>query len=202
VLVRFALATVLAVVVTAAALFVMQTMIATARSHLEDPSMRHFVDFVRVQRDERVQAKQRQRQRPPQPEAPPPTSLPPRVDTVVPTSVDMSVPTPQVDTDLSIGGFAGAQGDGEYLPIVKIAPVYPMNARRRQIEGHVIVEYTVTKTGSVRDVRVIEAEPPTIFDHVSIEAALKFKYKPRIVDGEPIEVYGVRNIFRYQLNQN
>jgi protein TonB len=201
VIVRYAVSTVLAVVATVIVLLTMQAMITSVHSQLADPTALHFVDFVRVQREERVQTRNRQRQRPPQPEAPPPSQIPPRVDAMAPATVDVNVAPPEVDTRLEIGGFAGAAGDGEYLPIVKIAPVYPMTARRRQIEGHVIVEYTVTKTGSVRDVRIIEAEPPNIFDHVSIEAALKFKYKPRIVDGEPIEVYGVRNIFRYRLNQ-
>ena len=62
------------------------------------------------------------------------------------------------------------------------------------------VEYTVTTTGSVKDVVVVEAEPKGIFEKVSIEAARKFKYKPRVVNGEPIEVQGVRNRFLYKLD--
>jgi len=57
----------------------------------------------------------------------------------------------------------------------------------------------VTAAGTVKDVVVIEAKPEGIFDKASIAAALKFKYKPRIVNGEPITVAGVRNIFRYNL---
>ena len=82
---------------------------------------------------------------------------------------------------------------------VKIAPAYPMVALNRGIEGYCLVEYTVTAAGTTKDVVVIEAEPKGIFDKASIEAALRFKYRPRVVDGEPIEVRGVRNLFRYQL---
>ncbi len=89
--------------------------------------------------------------------------------------------------------------DGDYLPIVKIAPIYPPVAQSRGIEGHCLVEYTVTTAGTVRDAVVIDSEPRGIFDRVSIQAALKFKYRPREVNGEPIEVRGVRNLFRYEL---
>ena len=53
----------------------------------------------------------------------------------------------------------------------------------------------------VRDIKVIEADPPGIFNKASIGAAKKFKYRPRVVNGEPIEVHGVRNLFRYQLER-
>jgi len=53
----------------------------------------------------------------------------------------------------------------------------------------------------VRDPVVVQAEPRNVFDKASIEAALKFKYRPRVVNGEPIEVHGVRNVFRYRLEE-
>jgi protein TonB len=82
--------------------------------------------------------------------------------------------------------------DGEYLPIVKVAPVYPTRALQRRLEGYVIVEFVVTANGSVRDVAVVESSD-AVFERAAIEAALKFKYKPRVVDGSPIEVAGVQN---------
>ena len=38
-----------------------------------------------------------------------------------------------------------------------------------------------------------------VFERASVKAAEKFKYKPRVVDGEPIEVAGVQNKFTYEL---
>jgi protein TonB len=102
---------------------------------------------------------------------------------------------------MSVSGLGLVASDGDYLPIVKIAPVYPARAQSRGIEGYCLVEYTVTTTGTTKDVVVVEAEPPGIFNKASIAAALKFKYRPRVVDGEPIEVYGVRNLFRYELER-
>lgn len=100
--------------------------------------------------------------------------------------------------DLNIG--AGLQAsDGEYLPIVKIAPQYPRRALSRGIEGYVILEYTVTKQGTVKKPVVIEAEPSNIFDRAAIKSALRYKYKPRIIDGEATEVTGVRTKITFQL---
>jgi protein TonB len=100
---------------------------------------------------------------------------------------------------MDVGGTGWVVSDGEYLPIVKVAPEYPRRALQRGIEGYVIVEYTVTKLGTVENPRVIEAEPAGMFDEAAIKSALKYKYKPRVVDGEPIEVPGVRTIIRFEL---
>ena len=93
---------------------------------------------------------------------------------------------------------AGFAGDGEYLPIVKIAPVYPPAARSRGIEGYCIVQYIVTYSGAVRDPQVADCSH-RFFERASLRASLKFKYKPRVVDGQPVEVSGVRNMFTYEL---
>ena len=78
-------------------------------------------------------------------------------------------------------------------------PASPRRAQTRGIEGYVLLEFVVTKTGAVRDPVVIEAKPPGIFDRSAINAALKFKYKPKVVNGEPIDVAGVRNRITFEL---
>ncbi len=106
----------------------------------------------------------------------------------------------QAKLDLDIG--AGLQAtDGEYLPIVKVAPIYPRRALSRGVEGYVIVEYTVTRQGTVKAPRVVEAEPEGTFDKAAIKSALRYKYKPRVVDGEPTEVHGVRTKITFQLEK-
>lgn len=198
-LARYAIAIGAGFGMTLLVLFIMQALIATARRELDESGTRRFVDFVRVERDETTQRKDRKRDKPPAAEAPPPQAVQPRLDSVEPTQVSVSVPNAQVDVEMDIGGLGLVASDGDYLPVVKIAPAYPMSALSRRIEGYCTVEYTVTPTGSVKDVVVVEADPASIFDKASIQAALKFKYRPRVVNGEPIEVRGVRNIFYYKL---
>lgn len=106
-----------------------------------------------------------------------------------------------VNEGLSLdGGLALESGDGEYLPIVKVAPVYPRRALSRGIEGYVIVEFTVSKQGSVKNPFVVDAQPADLFNQAAIDAALKFKYKPRVVNGEPAEVAGVQNRITFQID--
>lgn len=102
--------------------------------------------------------------------------------------------------ELNIGEGLQAT-DGEYLPIVKVAPQYPRRALSRGIEGYVIVEYTVTKQGTVKDPVVIEAQPESIFNEAAIKSALRYKYKPRVVNGEPVEVGGVRTKINFNIEQ-
>ena len=198
---KYALAIGLGCLATLGVLFTMQSLITSPRAKLDESESRHFVDFVRVERQEALQRRDRRPDKPAEPEAPPPDAIQPRVDSVDPVQATVSAPVApmQVEMDMSVDGIGMVASDGDYLPLVKIAPVYPMAARNRGIEGYCLVEYTVTPAGTTKDVIVVESEPRGIFDKVSIEAALKFKYRPRVVAGEPIEVRGVRNLFRYQL---
>ena len=65
-----------------------------------------------------------------------------------------------------------------------------------------IVEYTVTKQGTTRDIHVVEAKPTGIFDRAAIQSAAKYKYKPRVVDGNPIEVPGVQTKITFVLSND
>lgn len=96
---------------------------------------------------------------------------------------------------------AGVAADGDYLPIVKVPAVYPRRAQEQGVTGHCTVEYTVTATGATRDARPVDCEPPGVFEESSVKAALRFKYKPRVVDGQPVEVAGVRNQFLFELDE-
>ncbi len=203
VILRYAVAIGLGLVATLVVLFIMQVLVASPQAKLDESGTRHFVDFVRVERQETLQTKERRREKPVAPDSPPPQSVQPRVDAMDEAQVSVAIPSAPMDVgvEMSISGLGLVASDGDYLPIVKIAPVYPASAQARGIEGYCLVEYTVTSAGTTRDPVVIEADPPGIFNKVSLAAALKFKYRPRVVDGEPIEVLGVRNLFRYELER-
>ena len=104
-----------------------------------------------------------------------------------------------------IGADQPYPSDRELVPIVKVSPIYPRGAQSSAqspgISGHVLLQFTVTATGTVRDPVVVEAKPPGIFDRAAIDAALQFKYKPKVVNGEPVEVAGVRNLIRFELQE-
>ena len=86
-------------------------------------------------------------------------------------------------------------------PLVAIAPPdYPGRAIARNIaRGYVIVEFMVTKSGTTRDIRIVEAVPPGIFDKASLAAAASWKYEPRVIDAQPVDVPGVRRKITFEL---
>jgi len=196
-LMRYGIGLVLGLLVTLGLFLMMQALIKSDRSGLNEGVQGKLVDFVRLDEDVDVQVKERKPKPPPPPDEPPPNMPKPSFD----TSVTQGVAIGQVNAkvDLNIQGTGGFTSDGEYLPIVKVAPVYPRRAQQRGITGYVLLEFTVTSTGAVKDPVVIESQPEGIFDNAAIQAALKFKYKPKVVDGEPVEVAGVRNLIKFEL---
>jgi|TARA_B110001454_G_scaffold85568_1_gene82204 protein TonB len=107
----------------------------------------------------------------------------------------------QIDTGLQLSNASISATDGDYLPLVAIAPQYPTRAAQRGIQGWCLVSFSVNGQGSVVEdsIVVTDAEPPNIFDRSSLRAAARFKFQPRVVDGQGVRVDDVQYLFRYQL---
>jgi len=175
----------------------MQYLIASADPKIDDEKQTKLADIYMPDREIETQIEQKV-EKVDDPEEPPPDLDMPDVDMDM-DNMDVVNIAPQAKVDISISGSGMATGDGEYLPIVKVAPMYPRRAQTRGITGYCIVEYTVTTSGAIRDPRAVDCQPSGVFEKESVKAAAKFKYKPRVVDGEAIEVGGVQNKFTYEL---
>ncbi|MDG1181050.1 MAG: energy transducer TonB [Gammaproteobacteria bacterium] len=107
----------------------------------------------------------------------------------------------QMDTGLELSNASISATDGDYLPLVAIAPQYPTRAAQRGIQGWCLVSFTVNGLGNVVEetITVVDAEPANIFNRSSERAAARFKFQPRVVDGKGVEVAGVQYLFRYEL---
>ena len=198
---RFGIAIAVGAAITFGLLFVMQVLIATGRGAItERHASLKITDFVRVQKPQVVQTRQEQAQKPPDAKEQP--KLPKEASGAnnSGTAISVSVAAPKIGSDVNVGGVNIGVADGEYLPIVKVAPIYPARAAERGLEGYVIVEYTVTKTGTTKDVRVVKSTS-SLFNRAAIESAQKYKYKPRVVNGEPVEVPGVRTKITFVLEK-
>jgi TonB family protein len=79
-----------------------------------------------------------------------------------------------------------------------VPPEFPSKALSQRLSGAVTVEYTVDASGDPRDVRVIEATPPGVFDHAAVAAVKRWHYDPVIANGAPVEV-PVRTSIRFEL---
>jgi len=198
-LARYAFSVVVGVVITLSLLFVMQLLIASGKAALTDPRERAQLDFVRVKRNENLNTEDFTPDKPPPPPEVPPETPPQEMDSVDPNAPTINVAPPAVSADTSIGGPGGMNiAEGDYLPIVRVAPVYPARALSRGLEGYVDLSFTVTTAGTVID-PVVLFSTSSLFERAATRAVLKFKYKPRVVDGVPVDVPGVKTRISFQI---
>lgn len=198
---RYAFSIVVGVIVTLSLLFVMQLLIATGKAALTKPRERAQLDFVRVKRNENLNTADLAPDKPPPPPEVPPETPPQEMDMMDPNAPTINVAPPTVSAETNIGGPGGMNiAEGDYLPIVRVAPVYPARALSRGLEGHVDLSFTVTTTGTVRDPIVIFSSS-SLFERAATRAVLKFKYKPRVVDGIPVDVPGVKTRITFKIEE-
>ena len=198
---RYAISIVTGVAVTLSLLFVMQLLIATGKTALTKPRERAQLDFVRVKRNENVNTQDLVPEKPPKPPETPPETPPQDMDNVDPDAPTIDVARPTVVANTDIGGPGGMNiAEGDYLPIVRVAPVYPSRALSRGLEGFVDMSFTVTSAGTVKDPIVLQSTS-SLFERAATRAVLKFKYKPRVVDGIPVEVTGVKTRITFELEE-
>ncbi|MEZ4332791.1 MAG: energy transducer TonB [Myxococcota bacterium] len=190
-------------VVTFGLFYLMQSLIGV-EGKLDESKAPKVVDFVRVQRSEVVQQKTR--------EAPKKVTLdetppPPDMSTDQSTSLDPDAIGVAAVVEEGGGGSEGGGGlgmlsaDGDAVPLVRVPPQYPERAAQQGKEGRVLVEFTITKSGSVKDARVIAAEPPGVFDQAAVKSVLQWKYNPKILNGKPVEQRGMKTSVVFKLDQ-
>jgi len=106
---------------------------------------------------------------------------------------------PQVDTTRP-GNHGLMRGiDGDVTPIVRGKPEYPPRELARGTEGWVRVQFSITAIGTVRDAVVVDAEPDAVFDQAALKAIARWRYNPRVENGEAVERVGVQTIIRFTL---
>ena len=67
-----------------------------------------------------------------------------------------------------------------------VPPQYPPEAGRARLEGAVVLMAVIGQDGTVKDVRVESGLP--ILAQAAIDAVKQWRYKPYLIDGEPVEV--------------
>src|SRR6266567_2791125 len=72
------------------------------------------------------------------------------------------------------------------LLIRKVPPTYPPLARQARIQGVVILQAQISKDGSIQNLQLISGHP--MLAPAAIEAVKQWKYKPYLLNGEPVEV--------------
>jgi protein TonB len=205
--VRILISLVLGAAVTFALFLLMNALISNDAGEPEDREPA-TIRFGEAEVPETVQ--QRERERPEEP--PPPDEPPPPPERTISEVQQEVQPMPQMDMpnlDVPFSGSGPSLGpmgqqdlsqDGGIVPLVRIQPQYPRRAMVAGIEGYVTLEFTITETGSVTDVSVVEARPPRVFDREAIRAIMRWRFKPKVVDGQPVVQPNVTQTLDFNLD--
>jgi protein TonB len=169
-----------------------------------------LLDFVRVKKESVTETKERQlpeKPKPPEETPPPPKMMPPTQQVKAPIP-KINVPNIKVPLNIAGGPYLGAfsatpaapvspDALAEYAqvaPLVRMPPRYPRTASRRGIEGVVKVAFTITKEGRVVNPRVLSSNPVGVFDKAALRAIKKWKFNPKIVNGQAVEQTAAQEI--------
>lgn len=192
--------------------YIMQALIERGEKVITKVENIQIVDLVRMKEERYVQVKKRKADKPPEPDELPPTPQQ-EVFQVASSKLGFHMSNIALHPKLAIDPTSYADSDRDYLPIVKVMPVYPQRAAAKSLVGWVLVEFTVTANGTVIDPVVIDNcaiislqhaympcdnQPNRIFDKAALRSALKFKYVPKTINGVPIDTVGVRNLFTFR----
>jgi protein TonB len=100
------------------------------------------------------------------------------------------VPAPTAAPVLPPGPADSSAGPGvtarDLEALATPEPAYPPEAFRDAVEGWIEVEFTVSERGTTGDIVVVAAEPHGVFDAAATGAVSSWRYRPRIVNGEPV----------------
>jgi len=200
----------LAVVVTFGLFLFMFKLISSGTNNNEEMEAIAGIHFGPVDISDDVITKNRRiPKKPPPPKNPPP---PPKMQVSKMDQTVQNMPTldlPNLETPMTggegmfIGNFASVDKteEGDIIPIVVIRPMYPREAAMKGQEGWVKVEFTITAIGTVKNPRVIDSKPPRVFNREAIRAILKWKFKPRVVDGVAVD-RSATQIIDFSLDQS
>jgi protein TonB len=189
--------------VTLALFLFMHMLISSGTGERAELSAIAGIHFGEVDITEEITTKSRRiPKKPPPPRNPPP---PPRMQMAKVDQPMQNMPKmdmPQLDVPMAggqgmyIGNFQQIERstDGDIIPVQIIRPMYPRKAAIDGIEGWVKVEFLITPAGTVKEAKVLEADPPRIFNREAIRAVLKWKFKPRVVEGVAVERRAVQTI--------
>jgi periplasmic protein TonB len=150
---------------------------------------------------------------PPPPPPPPPPARPPEENRPQRPRPVMQQMTPRVQPlplSVALGmELDGIQGDFSYAfnvgdvsgdslvfeideldqvprAVVALPPRYPPQARQRRIEGEVLLEFVVEPDGTITQSRVIESNPPGMFEDAALRAVFRWRFEPGQMNGEAV----------------
>ena len=78
------------------------------------------------------------------------------------------------------------------LLMQKTAPVYPSIAKTARVQGTVVIQATISKTGSVENPHVVSG--PVMLRQAALDAVKTWRFRPYMLSGEPVDVETTVNV--------
>ena len=133
----------------------------------------------------------------------PPENLPQKLPETLPPPSPLALGLPAsagLEGLLPPADFAPAW-DGEALALLRVLPTYPPHAAARGIEGWVLLEFAIAASGAASSIRVLDSEPPGVFEDAARRALARWKYRPQQRGGRPVARCCVRQMIRFRLEE-
>lgn len=191
--------------VTSGIFFGMQLLIADSDGELKERVKSPPIEMVRVKRDTPPMEKKRELpQKPKTTDEPPPPSME-MSDPGAPgasVAVPIAAPTPQANLNLKAGPNLGAAAvaDSAATPLVRVNPTVPRKAKMEGVGGSVLVRFDIGPTGRTQNIVIIEEQPVGYgFGNAVMRAVSRWKYRPKVIDGQGVIQKGLQVRFPFKI---
>lgn len=156
------------------------------------------IDTAIVQ-DQKTITTQPEMKRPPQPTPEPLIEFPKTAIEFPHENLAQNTAPPPITTPVTHSNSGSL--DSGAIPIVKVAPTYPARAMSRGVEGYVDLTFDIAATGQPINIQVIAAEPVGYFENAAQNSLKRWKYRPKLVDGQAVAQYLQSTRIRFELEK-
>jgi periplasmic protein TonB len=114
-----------------------------------------------------------------------------------PSGISHANGTSPVIVQAPVGLKAISSGVALGLLIHKVVPQYPAIGREIRLEGTVVLQATISKSGTIENLRVVGG--PALLQQAALDAVQQWRYRPYLLNGQPVEVETTINV-EFKLN--
>lgn len=187
--------------------WLLQSLVRTNQNEITHQENIRVIDFVRLERESKLQKKERIKPKKPEPLPKPQPKTEVLQEKVSnkkmvagPIKLDLEIPLSFtakgmlgdaiVERGLGVGMEGRELGTGavntNVIPLSRINPIYPRRAKMKKIEGYVQAEFTITESGNVKDIEIIKSYPEGIFETSAKRALIRWTFKPKMEKGKAV----------------
>ena len=94
--------------------------------------------------------------------------------------------TPVAVPKVAVSRVRVSQGVVQGNAISQPKPLYPQMARMARVQGAVVLQAVISKSGAIENLRVVSGHP--MLQQSALDAVRQWRYRPYLLNGEPVEV--------------